>query len=143
MTTKVLKEQDTDAVLSLYNGRFIDGWNKNMLLSSFKTGRFLCIGSFDGDKLVGVVMLMTAGDAADLESVFVDPLLRRQGIASSLLTAAEKILVSDDIKKIFLEVRQSNIFAINFYVKSGFKNISVRKKYYFDGEDAVVMVKEL
>ena len=43
----------------------------------------------------------------------------------------------------FLEVRSSNTPAINLYKKAGFTNLSVRKKYYDDGEDAVVMAKEL
>ncbi len=43
----------------------------------------------------------------------------------------------------FLEVRKSNIAAIKLYQSFGFKVLSVRKHYYHDGEDALVMVKDL
>ena len=56
---------------------------------------------------------------------------------------AESKLVSLGVNKVFLEVRSSNISAIALYEKKGYTKISVRKKYYADGEDALVMVKEL
>ena len=49
-------------------------------------------------------------------------------------------------KKIFLEVRVSNIIAIDLYKASGFKEIGLRKNYYRtkDGrEDAILMSKSL
>jgi ribosomal-protein-alanine N-acetyltransferase len=42
-----------------------------------------------------------------------------------------------------LEVRPSNLNAINLYIKSGFKQVSVRKAYYNNGEDAFLMYKRL
>jgi len=42
---------------------------------------------------------------------------------------------------VFLEVRESNAPARALYGRAGFVSIAVRKKYYGDGEDAVVMVK--
>ena len=42
------------------------------------------------------------------------------------------------VDEIFLEVRPTNSSAIKLYEKLGFENISVRKKYYSDGEDAMV-----
>ena len=46
------------------------------------------------------------------------------------------------LKKITLEVKASNTKALNFYYKNGFTKIDVRKKYYKDGEDALVLMKE-
>ena len=47
------------------------------------------------------------------------------------------------IKQITLEVKETNIKGINFYTKNEFKQISVRKHYYKDGENALVMMKEI
>ena len=51
----------------------------------------------------------------------------------------------NEIKKsrmeIFLEVRENNITAIEFYKKNGFKEAGKRKNYYRDtGEAAIIMV---
>ena len=53
----------------------------------------------------------------------------------------------EDIKekgvgKVFLEVRKSNSVAIKLYGDLGFNLVSERKKYYSDGENALVMLKE-
>ena len=43
------------------------------------------------------------------------------------------------VKEVFLEVRKSNLEAINFYKKYNFKQIGVRKDYYKDPiENALV-----
>jgi ribosomal-protein-alanine N-acetyltransferase len=39
----------------------------------------------------------------------------------------------------FLEVRKSNTAAIGLYERFNFKRIHIRKKYYSDGEDAIIM----
>ena len=62
---------------------------------------------------------------------------RNKNIASKLL---EKIKEKD----IFLEVRESNETAINFYKKNNFKQITIRKKYYSDtNENAIIMKLEV
>ena len=40
---------------------------------------------------------------------------------------------------VFLEVKKSNLTAIHFYKKFNFKKIGFKKKYYSDGEDAIIM----
>ena len=79
----------------------------------------------------------------EIESVYVRVEHRRKGIAYELLNKIERELVSHEIKKVLLEVRESNISARALYYKKGYADIFVRKKYYHDGENAVVMVKEL
>ena len=57
---------------------------------------------------------------------------------------AQKLLDKIKNKDIFLEVRESNLLAINFYKKNNFKQISIRKKYYSEPtEDAIIMKLEV
>ena len=64
---------------------------------------------------------------------------RQQGKATLLLN---EVLKKESIcKKMTLEVRESNFSAIKFYDKHGFKVVNIRKKYYFDEENALLMVK--
>ena len=74
--------------------------------------------------------------------MFVLPEFRKSGIGFEIVNSALEILKNDGINKVFLEVRESNIPAINLYLKCGFKKINVRKKYYSNGENAVIFVKE-
>lgn len=77
---------------------------------------------------------------AEVLNFVVDESYQRQGYGQKLFDK----MVEDmkDVKKITLEVRASNIKGINFYTKNGFKQVGVRKKYYKNGEDALLLLKE-
>ena len=143
MTFAVLTATDVDDIIDLYQTDFADGWNKEMLISAFNTGRFGCIGATDGGRLVGVITYSKGIDSADLEGIVVKKEFRRNGIAKTLFESMEKDLLASKIPQILLEVRKSNFSAISFYQAIGFTQISERKKYYSDGENALVFLKEI
>ncbi len=61
-----------------------------------------------------------------------------------LLSELIKEAGESGIKKIFLEVRESNIPAISLYNGFGFKQVGMRKDYYEKPvENALLMLKEL
>jgi len=74
-------------------------------------------------------------------SVAVLPGHHRKGIGYSLIHEATEAMRLYKAKECYLEVRESNIGAINLYRKLGFKISRTIRKYYADGEDAFVMAK--
>lgn len=85
---------------------------------------------------------------AEIDFICVDSKKQRRGIASMLLKEFESTLklcqnYLEQQTKIFLEVGLNNCQAISLYRKFGFHEVSVRKKYYKNLEDAVLMEKEL
>jgi ribosomal-protein-alanine N-acetyltransferase len=68
---------------------------------------------------------------------------RRNGYASQLLARAEEILVNYGVEAYDLQVDVTNFAAIRFYRKHGFRNVRTLKRYYANGNDAYLMVKEL
>ncbi len=138
-----LKSDDAEKIAELYGSDFADGWSGKMLCDAFLTGRFLALGIEIEQKLVGVITSSTTLFDADIESVYVKKEFRKQGLASTLIKGLEKALLEKNIEKIFLEVRLKNLPAQNLYIKHHFNKISERKNYYHDGEDAVIMAKEL
>ena len=143
MTLKVLTQKDINLITDLYSEDFSDGWNSEMLLSAFKEGRFNAVGCFSEEDLVGVVTYTKGLDDADIEGIVTRSSFRNKGIATLLFDFAKEDIKKSGIEKILLEVRESNVSAISFYKKQGFKEISVRKKYYADGENALIFVKEI
>ena len=70
--------------------------------------------------------------------------MQSKGIGSLMLDRIIEINADRGIKYFFLEVRTSNLKAVNLYKKLGFKIFMLRKNYYEDnGEDALCMIKEL
>lgn len=69
---------------------------------------------------------------------------RKKGFAKKVLTEVFAAARKENAGKIFLEVRESNIPAINLYKNFGFTQYLVRKHYYADnGENALCMVATL
>ena len=114
-----------------------------MLDSAFNSGRFTCIGIEEDGRLIGAVSCSTTDYDADIEGITIDNDFRRNGFAKALLGLLEVKLKEKKIEKVFLEVRINNTPAKNLYLSAGYEQINIRKKYYSDGEDAVIMAKEL
>jgi ribosomal-protein-alanine N-acetyltransferase len=73
-------------------------------------------------------------------SIAVVPEHRRRGIGSSLMKKVLEEMKSEyGASECYLEVRASNVAAINMYEKLGFRVVSRLKHYYLDGEDAYLM----
>lgn len=89
------------------------------------------------EKICGYLMVLDSIDVYEILAIATIEEYRNKGIAQELL---DKIKTKD----IFLEVRESNKKAINFYKKNNFKQISIRKGYYSDPtEDAIIMKMEV
>ena len=89
------------------------------------------------DKVCGYLMILDSIDVYEILAIAAVEEYRHKGIAQELL---DKIKTKD----IFLEVRESNKVAINFYKKNNFKEISIRKNYYSEPtENAIIMKLEV
>jgi ribosomal protein S18 acetylase RimI-like enzyme len=71
-----------------------------------------------------------------IASVGVLPEYQRRGIGRALLRMCEQRLPQPRIR---LCVRESNLPAINLYIEEGYISVDSWKKYYNDGESALVM----
>lgn len=93
-------------------------------------------------EVLAYLLVMDSIDCYEILKIAVANNYRRMGHAKSLL---EEIVIKEKVKKdIFLEVRESNIAAINFYKKNRFNQISIRKNYYKDNnENAIIMKLEV
>ena len=93
-----------------------------------------------GVPLAGFVAFRRLVDEAELENLAVLPQYHRQGIARRLVVAGHEKLRREGEKRVFLEVRSSNVPALSLYASIGYKQTQVRKGYYRDpDEDARVL----
>jgi len=88
----------------------------------------------------GVLVYEFFYDRIEIDYIIIEPIYRRKGFASQMLNYIEK--KHKEAKNITLEVRESNLAAINFYKKNGFNVVAKRKNYYKE-EDAILMLKNL
>ena len=119
----------------------------NALLSQFKykleeksfDNDFLKVLIYEDSGIQGVLIYQYLIDIITIDYIIVAEKSRKQGIGTELIKYIEKN--HKDIKNITLEVRESNIGAINFYKNNGFNEVTKRRHYYKD-EDGILMIKE-
>lgn len=96
-----------------------------------------------GGELVGVGSLWLAPDEAHITSLAVAGEARRRGHGRRLVTALVALAGSLGLEAVTLEVRASNGAARALYGGYGFEEVGERRRYYPDGEDAVIMTLAL
>ena len=87
-----------------------------------------------------VVPGATEGRDGEIYNIAVSPQLRGKGIGRVLLENAVKRFASERCNSLWLEVRESNRSAIQFYENNGFKEVNIRRNFYTSPvENAIVM----
>jgi len=95
-------------------------------------------------RIIGFFIFYNVLDEMHILDITVADDFQSKGIGSLMLDRVIKTNAVRGIKDFFLEVRTSNLKAVNLYKKFGFKIFMLRKNYYEDnGEDALCMVKKL
>lgn len=91
----------------------------------------------DNEKVLGYLEIRLVDGVIDIMNLFVNEEERRHGIATNLM---EKMIKDEDYSRIMLEVNENNNPAIRLYNKLGFKEISIRERYY-NTDSAIIMEK--
>ena len=91
-------------------------------------------------KIIGFITVRGAAGQFEITNLAVDKMYTRQGIGSALLA---HVLTQLNVKHLTLEVSESNQPARMLYEKYGFKVVSVRRQFYPDGADALLMERTL
>lgn len=141
MLIKEFEYKYLDDVCEIEETCFSSPWSKQDLSAQINNDTSHFIVAVDTkDKAVGYMGLQIFSGEGYVTNIAVLPKYRKQGIAQSLIQAQLK----NDMDFITLEVRKSNVPAINLYSKFGFENIGVRPNFYSNpDEDAVIMTKFL
>ena len=108
------------------------GWNIKNIESQFTKDNNYSLGYFEDNNLVAVLIGDTIKNDKEydleLHILFVSKDERRKKIATNLLNYIETNNLN--FSKIFIEVAEDNVEAINFYQKNNFVFLNFRHNYY-------------
>ena len=96
-----------------------------------------------GDEVIGYAGIFHAGADADIQTIAVRPGEQCQGIGRMLLRELIAAAHQSGATSLLLEVRADNSPAIAMYRDEGFDQISLRRRYYPDGSDALILRRSL
>lgn len=98
-----------------------------------KNDNFLFIIVKITNLIIGYAIIYLAIDEIEIYKICVSNFYRKKGIGSNILNEIKSLR-----KNIIIEVSHRD-FTKNFYEKNNFKIIHLRKNYYYDKSDALIM----
>ena len=115
-------------------------WSKAQFLSSMEVGHYSLVMHKESD-ILGFAIYSPIIPESHLLNIAIDPVHQGKGLGDKLL---KQIILQNKtigVKTISLEVRASNLTAINLYEKRGFHKDAIRPDYYGGSpkEDALLM----
>ncbi len=113
-----------------------DPWSANRFSSELQLPHSHLFTAVAGSVVRGFICAWIAADELEIHNLAVAPGFRGQGIGYALV---EHILNNLPYRRAFLEVRESNRVARTLYAKFFFSELFVRKGYYSDGENGIIM----
>lgn len=137
---KLIKE-DIKQVVLLEEEFLGESLGEEMLLNELTNPNVCFLTAKKANQVIGYIGAYTFDESMEILNFVVDEAFQRQGIGTLLFNSLLEFYPKT--KSIILEVRYNNEKGISFYKKNNFNVISMRKHYYKNGDDAVVMVKEI
>jgi len=138
---------DFDVLLEIDQASFSRGvaYNANELSYFMNRSGAETLVLEEGGKIVAFIILEVhrTRRSGTIVTLDVRETHRRNGYATQLLNRAELILSDYGAESYDLQVDTSNRPAITFYKKHGFRTVRTLLRYYANGNDAFLMVKEL
>ncbi len=130
---------DLPQVVAIERRAFTTPWSLAMFVLELSKPSGICLAAVEHDELAGYLICSRYDTVWHVMNVAVDPVRRRRGVATGLITRLLE-RVDDDAAQYTLEVRRSNSGAIELYTRFGFRGAGVRRRYYADNqEDALIM----
>ncbi len=103
-------------------------WRERDFIQSVNSSH-ICVGLQHQNRWIAYAVFSKAAEESELLILGVAKSFQNKGCASLLMEQMEKRLQTS-VSEMFLEVRASNIKAINFYEKQGFSCLGERENYY-------------
>ena len=145
-----LSEKDIDSVFLIERQSSNNPWTQTQLLESIKNPVNLAYSLIYKSEIIGYLIAMPVIESADILNIAIDSSYQRKGFGKVLIKHLIQALNKRGISEVLLEVSQSNVSAIKFYLAQGFKEISIRKNYYTKNsnepsvkEDGIIMRLEI
>jgi ribosomal-protein-alanine N-acetyltransferase len=138
-----LRSLDLDAVEEIEQRSYPTPWSRSMFAGELSKPNGICLGAFQGEEMLGYLIVARYVDAWHIMNIAVDEPFRGRGVARAMLGRLFEQTAEDAERGYTLEVRVSNTRAISLYRDLGFVETGVRRGYYTDNrEDALIMWRD-
>ena len=134
-----MMETDIEELSPNFQTEFDEFWNINNLKNDFQNPNSTYFVARLDNEIVGFAGFLNICDEANIMNIVTKINKRHLGIGSKLLSQLITSAHEQNCKSITLEVNEHNTYAIHLYEKFNFKRIGLRKKYYNNKDNAIIM----
>lgn len=131
--------QDLENIKDCLLTDFDNFWSYNILKQELENGKSKYFVAKQENEIVGFAGILLIIDQVNIMNIVVKKDKRNFGIGSSLLEEIIRYSKIHNATFITLEVNEKNIPAIKLYKKYGFKQVGLRRKYYNNEDNAILM----
>ncbi len=142
ISIKQINKRDIDLCYQL-DSNTISLWSKEQWANEFKKDGTKIFGLLIENLVIGICVFQVVLDEAQINYFVVNKKFRKKGFGSYLMNYLIKKCEKLNLKKLLLEVSQSNVTAERFYSRFDFFTVGKRKNYYKDGSHALLKEKKL
>jgi len=143
ISIRPMTEADLVAVLAIERACFPRPWTAQHFLAELSSAHSIAVVAEQEQLPVGYLCLSLLLDEAEILNLAVEPALQRSGTGAALLSWASAEALRRGAAILRLEVRATSLPAIALYERFGFTRSGLRKAYYEQGIDAILMEKRL
>jgi len=142
ISIKQLNERDIELCCEL-DSKTISLWSKKQWANEFKKDGTKIFGLLIKNFVIGICVFQVVLDEAQINYFVVNQKFRKKGFGSYFMSYLIKRFEKLNLRKLLLEVSESNVTADRFYSRFDFYNVGIRKNYYIDGSHALLKEKKL
>jgi ribosomal-protein-alanine N-acetyltransferase len=132
--------EDLNKIKNILQSDFDEFWDYDVLYNELISANSKYIVAKTKDNIIvafaGIKIIL---DTAEIMNIVTKKSMRNLGIGSYMLENLISICKKNNIKLLNLEVKNTNSIAINLYKKYNFREVGLRKKYYDNKDDAILM----
>ena len=142
---RMMRPSDLDVITLIETRSYDYPWGRGIFSDCLLAG-YYCVVVEVGDRIAGYAIVSIAAAEAHILNLCVDVATQCQGLGSLLLQEVLNFARTQDVQRMFLEVRPSNAVAIRLYERAGFNRLGIRPDYYQAAngrEDALVLAIQL
>ena len=138
---------DLEKIENILVNDFDSFWSASILKNELENKQNLnsiyFVAKDEKKEIVGFVGVLIIDTEANIMNIVVKKDKRLLGIGSQLLKFIIDYSKDQNLSSITLEVNEQNLPAINLYKKHNFKQVGLRKKYYNNKDNAILMTLEI
>jgi len=133
------KDLEEICLIDNQNFDFFYRWDKQDFLFYILSSNYIFSVLKYNNSVIGFCLSFISNYESELYKIAISKDYQNLGFGKLLLRLHLAYLTLFEVKQNYLEVNINNHKAINLYKKMGYKEINIRKNYYFNEEDAIIM----